>query len=1073
MAEYFFFTEPEKLKPQTEQQSFGVIDEHQFRIGNAFSATSACKVFAITAGNVLIQQVAGSDQLVNIVLKPFDQPDTDLPKIDYIIYKGVQKSALVAGEFVAEASKNDLTLKIWESHQLQLANIPDTPEKPSADAALGLGFNELAADSGKALDTDPLDQAFFNHERALFPVEAGDYLGDFEKDSLGLVIVFERIGYRPTFGLARSLESVFSVDALAGSPTEAEKFRQMHEKETVINFIDSTAFFGTFLNTGIKLIQSNSPVTFQGDQLYDVLLDKHHNKNLIYLDIRNEYEDSYNYYRNYANKLYLDLSTTANFTEHDYYDGGWPVIAIFHEDFEANDAAKRIGLRLPVGDNYFPRVYLKSGYQPVINEEDVPDPSKKYLEANTADDYLELSEYLETPKKSTSNQLIANYFQLKYIKRFTTPQDSLKGLSLRKESYLDNLFPIFELKTPYTLKSGLDTKVFQAASLIDKSNINESEFRVDIGVAVDNQLTSFIAYPREYNKQGINRFETLPLTSEQNSEGDNFIDYFNKKIVDEKIEKKVFVTEDLSPEYLSFAQEDNSLIEVPEEEDATVYEAYEEPPLEKRYDLDNTNIISFSQGNFNQLAAISETEFPGPYKVYLGVADTDYLTVDENAESTTVFALRGLRETDAGEIETYEYITDIDVFAEDDLYNWENDTAECEIIEAYWSDPFGNPNTSLPYGVDEKTVVIYTHNAIGKTLTINMVQTEPEDKRITREIGNVTITEAYTYHHFEFKPEFYDNQTSENIKEYHLEIKVCNMDFQEFAKGDGERLKVHAVRFVPNALKQKGWEMALKSQDLWFNGSPNDNLYSENTPVVVDFVTIDWINSFPRAEAKYKEMINIAWKSEKSINVLRGELKDMKNDGLFDWPTSDNPTVEFGSFDKTIILKTGVTVKDIVKDGVQRMPFIEKYFYAGVNVGITDDDPLDDLFGTFGSYNWHATAKGKLKFVNKPNKVGVVIEQIAVYVRDQFDYTTEVETLGDWKLDKNFDVKKNYTSYGWAKVGITWKSPPDGYISIHNSDYRAYRTAIEPPELRTGGDYWQYSELKILDKNYEFEMDIS
>ena len=155
MAEYFFFTEPDKLKPQTANQAFGALDEHQYKIGNAFKASTDCKAFAIADGNVLLQQVKGADQLLNLVLKPFNQPDTGLPKIDYIIYKGLKKSSLVAGDFVATASKNDLTAKIWESHQLQKTNIPGTPENPFAADALGLGFNAAATDSGLALDADP------------------------------------------------------------------------------------------------------------------------------------------------------------------------------------------------------------------------------------------------------------------------------------------------------------------------------------------------------------------------------------------------------------------------------------------------------------------------------------------------------------------------------------------------------------------------------------------------------------------------------------------------------------------------------------------------------------------------------------------------------------------------------------------------------------------------------------------------------------------------------------------------------------------------------------------------------
>ena len=878
-------------------------------------------------------------------------------------------------------------------------------------------------------------------------------MGDFEKDSLGLIIVFEQIGFHPNFELARTLKSVYKVETLPDAPTNADKFRQAHAKEAIINFIDSTAFFGAFLQEGIHVKQAGNVTSLKGDKLYEDLLNQHWNKNTLYLDIRNEYQDSYNYYQNYSSSISLDLGTSADYSEHDYYANGWPMIRLSHADFEANDAVKEIGLRLPVGDNYYPLVYLKKGFETIVDEEESPDPTKKYLETTTEGDHLHVLTTLETPKHRENHQLIANYYQLNYIKRFTTPQDSFKGFSLRKESYLDNLFPIDSLKVPYTLKSDLDTKIYHDVALIDKSNINESEFTVNIGFARDKQLTSFIAYPQTYNRKGINLYDVLPLTSEQNTDGHNFIEYFNKRIVNENMEKRVFITQDESPEYLSFAQDEEAI-----EQNLTITsksdnEEYEAPPLGKKYDLENTNIIALTNANYERLVSISETEFPGPYKVYLGVANTEYLTED-SGESTNVFALRGLRETDAGEIEAYEYITDLDVVAEDDLYNWDDNTADCELIDAYWSDENGKPDINLPYGNDRKNVVVRTKNAIGKRLVIRMVHVIPFRAPFIREIGNLLVESDDVLHEFEFKSEDFSQKTKQKIIEYHLEIKVCNSGFRAFAKRDGEKLRVHAVRFVPKAMQALGWGNAQRSQSNWFAGASNSNLYSDKTPVYVDFIKVDWIKSFDRVKMKYDELVNSVWNNDKSINVLKGEIKDMVNDGILDWPTQEKRSVKFGSFSKDLILKSGVTVKDIVENGVQMMPFYEKYYYALVKheAGIFSD-PLDDFFGTFGSYNWHATAKGTLEFIDGSEKVRVTINKIAVYVRDQFDFGRWIEPLGYWKLNNEFKVTRN---------------PFGNVIEIENASYRNYRD-----EIGKGGDYWQYSELEILDKHHTFEMDIS
>ena len=75
MADFFFFTEHLKLNVQNATQSFGAIDENNYRLNNMFSSTSDAKAFAMTSGNVLIQEINGDTNRVNIVLKPSEQPD--------------------------------------------------------------------------------------------------------------------------------------------------------------------------------------------------------------------------------------------------------------------------------------------------------------------------------------------------------------------------------------------------------------------------------------------------------------------------------------------------------------------------------------------------------------------------------------------------------------------------------------------------------------------------------------------------------------------------------------------------------------------------------------------------------------------------------------------------------------------------------------------------------------------------------------------------------------------------------------------------------------------------------------
>lgn len=223
---FHFFTEPAKLQNQTNGQAFGPIDENNYRLGNMFSATSNAKAFAITGGNVLVQPIEGNSSEVNIILKPEEQPNLNFPKIDYIIYKGVVKSSIINGSNVADRTNNDLTSVIWESHdKLVEAGMQDLDPVPLASNALGFAYSSSATDEYKALDEDSLNIAFYNSENKLSPVKSGDYLGDLNASSFGFMVIFEKIGFEPTFKLARELDSKLSFTALSPSATNAEKIQ--------------------------------------------------------------------------------------------------------------------------------------------------------------------------------------------------------------------------------------------------------------------------------------------------------------------------------------------------------------------------------------------------------------------------------------------------------------------------------------------------------------------------------------------------------------------------------------------------------------------------------------------------------------------------------------------------------------------------------------------------------------------------------------------------------------------------------------------------------------------------------
>ena len=277
-----------------------------------------------------------------------------------------------------------------------------------------------------------------------------------------------------------------------------------------------------------------------------------------------------------------------------------------------------------------------------------------------------------------------------------------------------------------------------------------------------------------------------------------------------------------------------------------------------------------------------------------------------------------------------------------------------------------------------------------------------------------------------------------NIKEFYLKLQIDKGKFKEFSNVEGERLRIHAIIFVPETMTSLGWTNAFKTQELWFEGVANSNMNIVDP--VLDFVPVSWVRSFERIDDEYAELISEDWKLSGKIDLLKDEIRKMVTNGLVSWPTTNNNLVNFGTFSKSLVTYNG-----------EKMPEIEQYYYCfrGYEISMIPLEPLDDFFGTFASFNWHVAAKGILEYVN-PTDVKVTIQKIGVYIKDNFDFDSMEdgeytdEKLGAWDfLEKDVDRINMYTKAGEFKIS--------------NMDYRNYRT-----ELGKGYNYHYYSEVKEL-----------
>ncbi len=148
----YFFVDPAVLAPADENNkandAYGPVfgcEEEEYR---TTSFVQACnletpeKVFAICDGRVLIQPMTGSNDKVNLILKP-SANYTPL-KIKYFVYRGVRKADLIDQNCVVLLDGNSTTQpalvqNLWEAFK-SFNNITDPTDFP---ASL-IGYEELA-----------------------------------------------------------------------------------------------------------------------------------------------------------------------------------------------------------------------------------------------------------------------------------------------------------------------------------------------------------------------------------------------------------------------------------------------------------------------------------------------------------------------------------------------------------------------------------------------------------------------------------------------------------------------------------------------------------------------------------------------------------------------------------------------------------------------------------------------------------------------------------------------------------------------------------------------------------------
>ena len=259
--------------------------------------------------------------------------------VKYFIYRGLRKSDFINAaddkKIVAKGPSNsELIKRLWEIHEDQ--------NTPGADfLSKAIGFDPANQQTNELLDSyffkkDPAFQLPFV-AKGKTPGAVFHHAGNHE---FGFEIVLEEGTFKADLAYVRKASHIVDVSTLP-SGTDAEKFSLKLKREEILNFMDPAAFYGLHLDNSGKVEYrkaNNSKGSRTGNAIYTNIIAKFHTKNKLYLDIRNENGDSYNFYGNYKGANTdpnhgKDLNIGTQFTNNNtnnlaatnYGTNSWPV----------------------------------------------------------------------------------------------------------------------------------------------------------------------------------------------------------------------------------------------------------------------------------------------------------------------------------------------------------------------------------------------------------------------------------------------------------------------------------------------------------------------------------------------------------------------------------------------------------------------------------------------------------------------------------------------------------------------------------------------------------------------------
>ena len=549
-ARFYFFTDPNLLDPQTDQQAFGPAGtsggKDQFRVTDVHSrksgSTAAVPVFAVCDG-ILCAQKDGPGTLT-LILKPSQTPPFESAVVSYFIYKGIDENSLlnsdqILGENASGAT--EFTKRIAAEWKKQ-----NNDDLAGSRAALGLDRDAtFRHDDGTKIftDSDPIDRLFtYPHKTVQLPtVAAGDEIGSFQ-GSCGFEVVLLRLGYKPDLGFARSADNQISVTSLAADnngvpwqPDDSDFFAHWHEKEQVLAFMDPCAYFGSFVQAKLYKKSGSSWSKVKGSDIYQEILQTFANKNIAWLDIRNNYSYSYNLFGLYGDTIrFVSHSDASQTNNKNFRAGSWPILRLEIADVPGEVDKSLLSslpglkkkpiyhttLRLPVGQSQTPAVLISRGFVKKLGR---TRPKFKAPRIATGGDgyYQPFRLAFAATDGGGQPAFSCSYTRINLYEKPRSGQPTASPLDVAGGHDLNGLFRLRDLTLGLNLKnSALRFEVFPEEVLVDLEEDFGPTYSASIGIAEDANYVTLFTLPRYFLRNDAESGQPRMITSWVNSSGD-------------------------------------------------------------------------------------------------------------------------------------------------------------------------------------------------------------------------------------------------------------------------------------------------------------------------------------------------------------------------------------------------------------------------------------------------------------------------------------------------------------------------------------------------------------------------